>query len=66
MQPHEQRVVDERTELDDKLGKLIAFIDASPIFKGLDKIDQDLLIGQKYAMMQYSELLTKRIGRFEK
>ena len=35
MQPHEQRVVDEKTELDDKLAKLNAFIGQSPIFQGL-------------------------------
>jgi hypothetical protein len=42
MAPHEQRVVDEKTELDIKLEKLKAFL-TSDIFYNLTMQNQDLL-----------------------
>jgi len=64
MQPHEQRVVDEKKELDEKLTKLTSFISSSPIFSGLDPVDQDLLRDQRGTMNSYSEILAQRIARF--
>lgn len=64
MQPHEQRVVDEKRELDGKLEQLTVFTSSSPIFIGLHPIDQDLLIRQRIAMTDYSETLGSRIARF--
>jgi hypothetical protein len=48
MQPHEERVVLEKRELDEKLGKLKAFCfdPGSPIFGALPPEDRDLLEDQ--------------------
>ena len=63
LQPHEQRVVDERTELIEKTTKLHAFF-KNPIFEKLPQHDQDLLQVQVAIMMDYSYVLLKRINRF--
>lgn len=68
MQPHENRVVTEKQELDEKLAKLKAFCfnPGSPAFKCLPPIDRDLLEDQYNSMKDYSEILGKRIARFGK
>lgn len=68
MQPHEERVVAEKRELDEKLAKLKAFCfdPGSATFKALPPEDRDLLEDQYTAMKQYSEILSKRIARFKK
>lgn len=63
MAPHQQRVLDERTELDDKLAKLTAFFDTS-IFNGLEPVEQKRLRRQHAAMKDYSEILGERIAAF--
>jgi hypothetical protein len=63
MQPHQQRVVDERAELDGKLAKLNAFIDG-PMFGTLDADEQNLLKQQAATMAMYSDILTDRITAF--
>ena len=63
MQPHEQRVVDEKVELDTRLEKLRAFF-TTPIFQELDYHDQWLLKLQENVMSDYSEILETRIARF--
>ena len=63
LQPHEQRVVDERTELIDKITKLHAFF-RTEIFKNIQEEDQNLLEEQGQLMMNYSDVLLKRIARF--
>lgn len=63
MQPHQQRVVDEKAELDEKLVKLSAFLD-TPIFAGLDEVEQRWLRNQAAAMALYSNILTDRIAAF--
>lgn len=62
--PHQQRVVDERYELADKLAKLDEFIDHNPLFKTLDNKDQMLLLEQSSVMTQYKRLLDRRIYNF--
>jgi len=64
MQAHQQRVVDEQTELQDKATKLAEFIKSSPIFAGLDDTQQGLLKAQLSAMQAYGEILALRIGSF--
>jgi crAss001_48 related protein len=64
MQPHQQRVVDEKTELDTKLDKLKAFIMDSPIFKTLPVDEQKRLNAQYDVMEQYSKILKERIAAF--
>jgi hypothetical protein len=61
--PHQQRVIDEKAELDDKLTKLKAFFD-TPIFAGLDPNEQDRLCAQSEAMGVYAEILAQRIAAF--
>lgn len=64
MQPHQQRVVDEKAELNDKLSKLGAFITSSPIFSKLNKAEQERLKRQQGLMAGYSEVLDERIEAF--
>ena len=61
--PHQQRVLAERTELDDRLTKLQAFF-SNPIFSGLPADEQDRLQKQAVAMQAYSEVLGERIANF--
>lgn len=63
MLPHQQRVVDEKAELDDKIAKLEAF-KKGDLFKSLDVEDRALLVVQATYMEAYSKTLGKRIDRF--
>lgn len=63
MQPHEQRVVDERNELINKTAKLDDFR-RGDIFAGLAYEDRKLLTAQRSAMQAYIEVLDLRISRF--
>jgi hypothetical protein len=63
MQPHQQRVVDEKSELDNKLEKLTAFFDGK-IFPTLTTAEQRRLRTQASVMMRYSEILGERIAAF--
>lgn len=62
--PHEQRVIDERTELEDRRTKLFAFIEKSPVFQTLHETDKALLIDQWETMSHLSVILQARIERF--
>ena len=65
MQPHQQRVVTEKQELDDKAEKLSAFIGSSPLFENLDSEEQERLKKQNDIMWQYSDILKERIAAFK-
>ena len=62
-QPHQQRVIDEKAELDEKREKLTAFYSV-PLFHGLPESEQSLLLRQGVAMRTYSEILGERIAAF--
>jgi hypothetical protein len=62
--PHQQRVVDEKTELDKKANALSQFIGLNPVFDTLDSAEQSRLREQCEVMWQYSEILGARIGAF--
>lgn len=62
--PHQQRVVQERAELDLRLAKLSAFIEAAPEFKELDHVDRHLLVQQEELMVELEAVLAERIARF--
>lgn len=62
--PHEQRVVDEKSELDTKAHALSQFIGYSPIFNKIDPTEQERLKMQNDVMWQYSEILGARIAWF--
>ena len=64
MQLHQQRVVDEQSELNEKLNKLSDFIKTSPLFEGLPIDEQERLMRQKYYMIEYSDVLAERIAAF--
>jgi len=65
MLPHQQRVVDEKTELDTKAKALSQFIGNSPVFESLDTSEQERLKLQNDIMWQYSEVLGERISAFK-
>lgn len=63
LQPHQQRVVGEKAQLDDKLEKLTAFL-SSPRYAALDSGEQHRLSIQINAMRTYSRILGERIKAF--
>ena len=65
MLPHQQRVVDERNELVEKIEKLNKFIDyKNPLWKQIDPDEKDRLIQQYRHMIKYAEVLDARIAAF--
>lgn len=63
MKPYQERVIAEKTCLDEKLVKLTQFI-KSDAFDALPDEDRKLLVKQEDAMSIYSEVLEDRINRF--
>ena len=63
MQPHQQRVVDEKAELDSRIEKLNTFITSEKI-QSVSEREQFLLGAQSVAMQRYSEILGERIANF--
>lgn len=61
--PHEQRVVDERTELEAKIELLAKFFE-SDTCKYILQRERDMLRLQFTAMQTYSEILRIRIRNF--
>ena len=64
MQPHQQRVIDEKEALDIKLEALNDFINQNPLYLKLSIGEQGRLFAQTYAMGLYSDILGERIDRF--
>lgn len=62
--PHEERVLAEKKDLDEKRGKLSYFMH-SDTFASLSAINQGLLMVQLAAMDGYSEALSRRIELFD-
>ena len=58
--PHVQRMRDETKALGEKLEKLNEFL-FTPLFKGLPKVQQDLMYAQADAMATYQRILNIRI-----
>jgi hypothetical protein len=61
--PHQQRVVAEKAELDEKLSKLKAFFETE-LYHNLDAAEHDLLACQSDIMEEYSAVLGARIAAF--
>jgi len=61
--PHQQRVVTEFNELNDKIEKLRAFVEGV-IYSGLPIQEQSLLTAQLSSMITYATLLSLRINSF--
>ena len=63
LQPHQQRVVDEKTELSERLSKLQAFF-LGPIFPTLSEAERSRLRNQARFMDGYAAVLEERIAAF--
>jgi hypothetical protein len=64
LQPHEVRVVQERTELMEKITKLHEFM-KSDFYRTINEENQLLFKEQEFAMRNYADTLLKRINLFE-
>ena len=63
LQPHQQRVVDEKEQLGERLGKLSAFLEkGQPDF--IDDAEWQRLNDQHMHMNEYHEILIHRINHF--
>ena len=65
MNTFKERLVEEQSNLYDKIEKLVKFINENEIFKGLSTENQDLLKQQLYHMSEYQQILIKRIKLLE-
>lgn len=64
--PHQQRVVQEKIELDEKLTKLSAFISSPSFTKIVGDVEEVArLVCQEEIMKDYSEILAERIAAFK-
>jgi hypothetical protein len=63
MQPYQQRVLEEKDQLDIRLRALSEYL-LSEHFKALPKLSQDQLHLQFLAMKQYQLILAQRIENF--
>lgn len=63
MLPHQQRVIDEKTDLDDRRARLAAFI-GTDTHCGLPEAERARLRLQLGVMALYSEILEDRIAAF--
>lgn len=63
MQPHQERVVEERADLDYKMDKLSAFLDSNTYYN-LPAGEQGRLVEQLGIMNQYRDVLDRRISAF--
>lgn len=65
LQPHQQRVVAEKVELDAKLAKLKTFIDTSSVHRTLPEEEKERLRRQYSYMAAYSQVLGERVAAFQ-
>ena len=63
MEDYQERVVEEKKELDGKITKLAAFV-FSEKFASVVKDEQKRMQQQLYVMMDYSRCLQERIAAF--
>jgi hypothetical protein len=63
MAPHQQRVIDEKAELDAKIEKLATFRTLG-VFASLPDSEQERLVRQHSCMTEYSGILGERIAAF--
>jgi hypothetical protein len=66
VQPHQERVLVEKKELDEKLDKLLDFIGAGkgPVYAKLVTEERERLTTQARIMREYSDVLADRIAAF--
>ena len=63
LQPHQQRVVTELDELNEKREKLAAFFNTET-YNGLPAVERTLLMAQSTIMQSYASILGQRIAGF--
>jgi hypothetical protein len=63
MQPHQERVIAEKDDLDAKRDRLRAFF-GTDLYREIDKAEQSRLNRQLEAMTLYSNILEERITAF--
>lgn len=63
MQAHQERVVAERAELDDKMDKLSKFLDTNTYYN-LSEGEKGRLVEQLGIINQYRDVLDRRIAAF--
>ena len=63
MHPHQQRVVNEKSELSEKLDKLETF-EGGAIYTSLPPAEQSRLTRQLLIMKLYEQVLSERIAAF--
>jgi len=63
MQPFQERVVQEKAELDEKIDKLAAFVPGAIGIVSFEELSR--LIAQLDVMTEYSLILGERIAAFE-
>jgi hypothetical protein len=63
--PHELRVIEERDQLEEKIGKLVKFV-ATDAFMHLHPNTKLLMKKQYRVMTDYSDILAERIKEFGK
>lgn len=61
--PHQQRVIGEKTQLNDKVEKLATFVNGTS-FPDLSEADARQLLAQLAAMREYLAILNDRIAAF--
>lgn len=64
MQPHQQRVVEEKAQLDERIGELQSFISRAPQYSVLPADEQGRLRTQLDLMSKLSDVLAARINAF--
>ena len=60
----QKRVVAEKNQLDEKIAKLLVFINTNNEFVKLSKVEQNCMRRQEMLMELYSEVLAERISKF--
>ena len=63
LQPHQQRVVEEKADLDGRLERLRAFF-STGLFGNLDAAERNRMQRQAIAMQKLSDILGERIEAF--
>lgn len=65
MKPYQERVVQEKAELDEKLAKLHEFNSTNKVFFMMDQDERNRLLRQRVVMQEYSDILGARIAAFK-
>ena len=63
LEPYQQRVVEEKADLDGKITRLMDFINSED-FKPVNTVEKTRLEQQFHVMLTYSKILRERIHNF--